>query len=113
MTKITKEHLAKMQAGRSRSASIAKSVIVARQSDSKAENDLPPELIGNPQARRRYLEMPMSYRKTYLRAIRGKSLAAAARAFCQMCSGWENCPENIRGCTDKACPLYHYRPYAK
>ena len=55
--------------------------------------------------------MPVSYRLTYVRAMTGKSMKAAIRAACQECVGYQDCKEQIGGCTDPACPLYPYRPY--
>jgi hypothetical protein len=59
--------------------------------------------------KKRFDEMPPRYRKIYLRAVRGKSVRAAVRAFCLECFGWER--GEIAGCTSPACPLYPYRPY--
>ena len=63
------------------------------------------------QALARLQEMPESCRRTYAKAIRGRSSAAGIRAFCQMCIGWQGCSVGVRNCTDHACPLYPYRPY--
>ena len=54
-------------------------------------------------------QMPRSYRATYDKAIKGKSLRAAINAFCLECVCWQI--EEIRKCTDLACPLYAVRPY--
>jgi hypothetical protein len=53
--------------------------------------------------------MPQSYRPNYKKAVQGNSLRAAIKAFCQECVCWQI--EEIRECTDLACPLYAVRPY--
>lgn len=57
----------------------------------------------------RRAQMPRSYRATYDKAIKGKSLRAAINSFCLECVCWQI--EEIRNCTDLACPLYAVRPY--
>lgn len=59
----------------------------------------------------RVSQMPKTAVRTYLRAMRGRSMTGAIKAFCQMCLGWEDFRPGIRDCTDPACPLYPYRPY--
>lgn len=54
-------------------------------------------------------QMPRAYRATYSRAIRGKSLRAAVNAFCLECVCWQI--QEVRTCTDQACPLWAVRPY--
>ena len=54
-------------------------------------------------------EMPEIHRANYDKAMRGKSMRAATKAFCLMCVQWQK--EEVRLCTDLACPLYPYRPY--
>lgn len=49
------------------------------------------------------------YRKVYTKAVSHKSRNAAVKAFCLECVGWER--EEVKKCTDLACPLYGYRPY--
>jgi len=49
------------------------------------------------------------YRKTYQRAMTGKSRKAAIKSFCLECVHWER--EEIRRCTYRKCPLHPYRPY--
>ena len=53
--------------------------------------------------------MPVGCRATYLKAMRGRSLAAAVKAFCLECVQWER--EEVRRCTAPACPLFPYRPF--
>ena len=53
--------------------------------------------------------MPRSYRATYDRAVKGKSLRAAINAQCLECVSWIT--KEVRLCTDLACPLYAVRPY--
>lgn len=53
--------------------------------------------------------MPKANRERYRTAMGGDNLRAAIFAFCEMCQGWGG-PETVESCTDKACPLYPYRP---
>jgi len=57
----------------------------------------------------RRAQMPRAYRATYDRAVGGKSLRAAINSFCLECVCWQI--QEIRDCTDIACPLYAVRPY--
>lgn len=59
---------------------------------------------------KRVENMPVTCRKTYLRAMTGKSRTAAMKSFCRMCVGWQS-KRQIADCTDPACPLYPYRPF--
>lgn len=61
----------------------------------------------------RLAEMPASCRNTYIKAMRGRSMATSIRAFCQMCYAWDEFRgnEGIRSCPDPACPLWPHRPY--
>jgi hypothetical protein len=54
-------------------------------------------------------DIPKVHRKTYDRAMQGKSLKSAVKAFCLECACWQK--EEIRLCTSLVCPLYPYRPY--
>ncbi len=71
----------------------------------------------NPEARvkaekriaRRRADMPQAYRRTYDRALSGKSLRAAVKASCLECMGWQR--EDVRACTAYPCPLWPYRDY--
>ena len=56
----------------------------------------------------RVSQMPETCRANYLRALRGKSLAAGVKAFCLECTGWNR--QAARECTSPACPLHPYRP---
>jgi len=58
---------------------------------------------------RRRANIPRIHRKTYDKAMHGKSLRSAVKAFCLECVCWQK--EEVRACTDYACPLYPYRPY--
>lgn len=60
---------------------------------------------------KRLEEMPISYRMTYLRAMRGKTITTAVKAFCCECMGWER--REISDCTALACALYSYRPFTE
>lgn len=57
----------------------------------------------------RRAQIPKLYRGIYDRAVKGKSLRAAINAFCLECVCWQR--EEIRQCTDLACPLFAVRPY--
>ena len=59
----------------------------------------------------RLRQMPESCRRTYNRAVSGKSKASAVRAFCQECVGYVRA--EVTACTDVGCPLWPYRPYQK
>jgi hypothetical protein len=48
-----------------------------------------------------------SSRKVYERAMQGRSRKDAMTAFCIMCMGFN--PNEVKECTDPACPLYPYR----
>ena len=59
---------------------------------------------------RRADKMPVSARRVYIRAVRGKaSPRAAIKAHCLECMGWER--QGITECTGWACPLWAYRPF--
>jgi hypothetical protein len=45
--------------------------------------------------------------KVYERAMTGRSRKDAMTAFCVMCMGYN--PNEVKNCTDPACPLYPYR----
>jgi len=60
------------------------------------------------QIKKRLSEMPETMRKTYQRAMRGRSQKAAIVSFCFECVGYLR-PE-VELCTDLGCPLYPYRP---
>jgi hypothetical protein len=51
--------------------------------------------------------IPKKYRQVYERAMTGRSQAAAIRAHCLMCVGWQR--EEVKLCTAPDCPLYLYR----
>lgn len=58
---------------------------------------------------KRLADTPETMRRTYIRAMGGKSRPSAVRAMCQQCMGWDRA--SVTGCTSWACPLWHYRPY--
>jgi len=60
---------------------------------------------------RRLESMPETCRRTYLRAMQGKSLSAAVKAFCMECVSWDR--GEVARCTAPACPLYPYRPFGR
>ena len=53
--------------------------------------------------------IPRAYRKTYDKAVERRSFRAAIKAQCLECVCWAR--DEVRNCTDLACPLYAYRPY--
>ena len=59
----------------------------------------------------RRTEIPRRYRGVYDKAVQGKSRKAAMRAFCLECCGW--IAQEVRRCTDQACPFHRYRPHQK
>ena len=61
----------------------------------------------DPQRARRLSDVPPKYRDLYRRAYAGKSRKAAIRAHCLECVYWSI--EEVRRCTDPACPLYEFR----
>ncbi|MBE3098087.1 MAG: hypothetical protein IMZ44_13295 [Planctomycetes bacterium] len=61
------------------------------------------------QIRRCLEDMPPTFRRTYLLAVAGKSKAAAIKAFCAECVGWER--REVALCTAPACALYAFRPF--
>jgi hypothetical protein len=61
------------------------------------------------QIEQRRKQMPDIHRANYDKAMRGKSMKAAIKAFCLECVQWQK--EEVRLCTDLGCSLYPYRPY--
>ena len=55
----------------------------------------------------RVTDMPIHRRIVYLKAMRGKSLRAAADAFCAECIQWKR--GEVSKCEVYACPLHPYR----
>ena len=51
------------------------------------------------------------YRKTYDKAMSGKSLRAAVTAKCQDCMCWQG--TEVKRCDIVTCPLHPYRPGVK
>lgn len=62
---------------------------------------------------RMFSNVPLKYRSVWLKAHEGKSRAAAIKAKCQDCVGWEKAVENVSNCTSYSCPLWTVRPYRK
>ena len=50
-----------------------------------------------------------SYRRTYDKAMSGKSLRAATRSKCLDCMGWDK--KEVRNCDILSCSLWPHRPY--
>ncbi len=61
------------------------------------------------QIEQRRKQIPDIHRANYDKAMRGRSMKAGVKAFCLECCGWQK--EEVRLCSDLACPLYPYRPY--
>jgi len=100
MAKMTDEHKARMLEGRRNAKSMDKQIQEARLGANPAQEA---------KIRDRLSEMPLTCRKTYLRAMQGNSQASAIKAFCLECVCWIR--EEVRQCTATACPLYPYRPF--
>ena len=56
----------------------------------------------------RLTQIPESQRRAYIKAVEHKSMAAAVKSFCYECVGYVR--EEVKLCTDIACPLWMYRP---
>jgi len=61
------------------------------------------------QIAKRRKQISRLYKPVYDRAVKGRSLRAAINAQCLECVGWQR--NEVRDCTDLACPLYAVRPY--
>ena len=55
--------------------------------------------------------MPSRYRKSYLKAIMGKSRPHAVKVHCLECVGWKKA--DVVTCETMACVFWPYRPYVK
>ncbi|MBL7188170.1 MAG: hypothetical protein ISS70_17745 [Phycisphaerae bacterium] len=62
------------------------------------------------QIQQRLDQMPISCRGMYKKAVKKKSMRAALNSFCLECVGYQR--EEVKACTDLACPLWAYRPYS-
>ena len=98
----TVEGRAKALASRRRAQSVRKLIFAAELSVGPVTEAL---------IAQRLLEMPLSCRNTYVKAMEGDSWAASVRAYCCMCLDWDDFRPGIRNCSDPACPLYPHRPY--
>ena len=74
---------------------------------SKARIDAGPTRIAK--IAERASQMPESCRRTYVAAVKGRSLAACVKAMCLECVGWQR--REITNCTGLACPLWAKRPF--
>ena len=63
----------------------------------------------NDKIQKRLDDIPINYKNTYKKAMTGRYRAAAVKAFCLECMGWQR--EEVRKCNSVACPLYPYRTY--
>ena len=57
--------------------------------------------------------LPSQVRGFFERAYKGDSRAAACKAKCIDCTGWEEYKLRIGDCQTVSCPLHPYRPYQK
>ena len=57
----------------------------------------------------RRTQIPKVHKINYDKAMKGRSMKAAIKAFCLECVCWQK--EEVRLCTDIGCSLYPYRPY--
>lgn len=53
--------------------------------------------------------IPLSYKELMAKAFSGTSIAAAVKAKCRDCCGFENASERVRNCTITTCPLWAIR----
>ncbi len=61
---------------------------------------------------KRLRQMPPTYRRSYVRAVRGgASLREAIKMQCAECCGYDR--EAVTECPATACPLWHYRPWQR
>ena len=65
----------------------------------------------NPSQIKAIEEAPAIYRGALKRAYAGKSRAAAIKAFCLRCVGYQK--NDVRDCTSYGCPLWPQRPYQR
>jgi hypothetical protein len=124
---LTEEHKAKLLAGRLKRQLECKNTIenegkssactpTPRQ-DAEIDSSTLKSLGGRSelqlkQAEDRALRLPLSHRKTYLEAVRGKcSPRTAIKMQCYDCIGHQNVVNAILDCRGFTCPLYAYRPY--
>ena len=52
-------------------------------------------------------QMPKKFRSVYAKSLKRGNLRAAINAQCLECVGWVS--DEVRKCTDLACPLYVHR----
>jgi hypothetical protein len=57
--------------------------------------------------------IPKAYQGVWMRALHGRAKAAAIKAKCQDCVGWEDVAKNVGMCAAVTCPLWPHRPYQK
>lgn len=108
---ISVEHKARMKAGRlAKQATQDQATRVEMHGGAPNQRSHAGPTLGASQ-KKRLSQMPETMRSTYLKAVSGKSLAAAVKAHCQECVGYQK--DEVTKCTSTACPLYHYRPYQK
>jgi hypothetical protein len=84
------------------------------QGDSVLGNFTVPECDGDKRLAKiaqRLEAIPRAFRAIYQKAVAGGSLRAAVNAMCHECIGWHI--QDIRQCSDPACPLFSVRPYQK
>jgi hypothetical protein len=99
---ITQEHRTRMQEAKRLSLNVSQLIQDARLDVGPAQESA---------IAKRLSDMPETCRRTYLRAMQGRSLAAAVKAFCMECVSWDR--REVALCTAPACPLYPYRPFGR
>lgn len=61
---------------------------------------------------KRLRQMPPTYRRSYVRAVRGEaSLREAIKMQCAECCGYDR--EAVTECPARACPSWMYRPWQR
>ncbi|MHC4132471.1 MAG: hypothetical protein ACYSSP_10605 [Planctomycetota bacterium] len=73
----------------------------------KSTNFIPSDHLKKITERR--LQIPKVHRANYDKAMKGRSLKAAVKAFCLECVCWQK--EDVKLCSSPQCSLYPYRPY--
>jgi len=56
-----------------------------------------------------YVDVPEKHRPMYLKAHTTSSMAAAIRAACCQCFGYDDLVDAIPECTSESCPLWTHR----
>jgi hypothetical protein len=91
----------------------AAALTTACKNKQQKESYTTPDLLSRRQAKikQRLSQIPKLHQAGYKNAVSGKSRKDGIKAFCLMCVCWQK--EEVRQCTDLACPLYPYRAYTE